>query len=204
MQRTRHALVEQARALTAEHGLAGFTVEELCTRVGVSRRTFFNYFPTKEDAVLGTAPPELTQEEKDTFVARGRHDEDGLSPTLLGDLVELALGWCHDNDLMREQRPLHKDIVRNEPNLLARLFAIGETKERELAHLIALREKLPPDDPRPRLAVKLVMGLAFDAVDELLADDNHRPFDELLYRNIEFGRRLFGQHLDITPPTGTP
>lgn len=204
MQRTRLALVEQARALTAEHGLAGFTVEELCARVGVSRRTFFNYFPTKEDAVLGSTPPDLTEEEKHTFIARGRHEGTGLSPTLLSDLARLALARCRDTDLIDDGPPVHRDIIRSEPHLLARIFAIGETKQRELAELIAAREGLPPDDPRPRLAVKLVTGLAFDAVDELVSEDNELSFEELLERNLTFGRHLLGQHLDLTLPTGTP
>ena len=46
--RTRAALVARARHLTAREGLTGFTIQELCDQVGVSRRTFFNYFPTKE------------------------------------------------------------------------------------------------------------------------------------------------------------
>lgn len=204
MQRTRLALVEQARALTAEHGLAGFTVEELCARVGVSRRTFFNYFPTKEDAVLGSTPPDLTEEEKHTFIARGRHEGTGLSPTLLSDLARLALARCRDTDLIDDGPPVHRDIIRSEPHLFARIFAIGETKQRELAELIAAREGLPPDDPRPRLAVKLVTGLAFDAVDELVSEDNELSFEELLERNLTFGRHLLGQHLDLTLPTGTP
>lgn len=203
MQRTRHALVEHARALTAERGLAGFTVEELCTRVGVSRRTFFNYFPTKEDAVLGSTPPDLTEEERAHFIARGRHDGPGLSPTLLSDIARLALVRCHGSGLIGDHPPVHRDIVRSEPHLLARIFAIGETRQRALAELIALREGLPPEDPRPRLAVKLIMGLAFDAVDELLADDNPFSFEELLERNFAFGSHLLGQHLDLTPPTGT-
>lgn len=50
---TRRSLTSLARRLTAERGLNGFTLEELCAEVGVSRRTFFNYFPAKEAAIVG-------------------------------------------------------------------------------------------------------------------------------------------------------
>ncbi|MDD0857104.1 TetR family transcriptional regulator [Arthrobacter alpinus] len=50
---TRSAITARARALTAQDGLNGFTIEQLCEDVGVSRRTFFNYFPSKEDAIIG-------------------------------------------------------------------------------------------------------------------------------------------------------
>ena len=43
--------------LAREGGLAAATVEAITERAGVSRRTFFNYYPTKEDALLGTTSP---------------------------------------------------------------------------------------------------------------------------------------------------
>src|SRR5258707_8029297 len=52
MAATASRLTTLSRRLTAERGLNGFTIEELCDEVGVSRRTFFNYFPSKEEAVV--------------------------------------------------------------------------------------------------------------------------------------------------------
>ncbi|MGP4991561.1 TetR/AcrR family transcriptional regulator, partial [Glutamicibacter ardleyensis] len=40
--KTRLSITQHARELTAEHGFAGFTVDQLCAGVGISRRTFFN------------------------------------------------------------------------------------------------------------------------------------------------------------------
>lgn len=48
---TEKALARVAFDLTMEHGLDGFTVEELVQQVGCSRRTFANYFTCKEEAV---------------------------------------------------------------------------------------------------------------------------------------------------------
>ena len=42
-----------AQVLADEHGLDGFTMDELATAADVSRRTLFNHFPGKVDAVLG-------------------------------------------------------------------------------------------------------------------------------------------------------
>ena len=53
MRKTASSLTSVSRRLTAERGLAGFTIEEVCDEVDVSRRTFFNYFACKEDAVIG-------------------------------------------------------------------------------------------------------------------------------------------------------
>lgn len=49
---TRRALRRAALELGLEHGLAAVSVEAIASRAGVSTRTFFNYFDTKEDAAL--------------------------------------------------------------------------------------------------------------------------------------------------------
>ena len=52
--RTRNRLMIQAEAfrLFAENGYAGTTVEQIADAAAISPRTFFRYFPTKEDVVL--------------------------------------------------------------------------------------------------------------------------------------------------------
>lgn len=47
----RRAIVVAAAVLAREHGLHGFTVNDLATAAGVSRRTIFNHFSGVEDAV---------------------------------------------------------------------------------------------------------------------------------------------------------
>lgn len=49
---TRLALRRSALDLGLEHGWDSVSVEAIAERAGVSTRTFFNYFPTKEDAAL--------------------------------------------------------------------------------------------------------------------------------------------------------
>src|SRR3954454_18038156 len=50
---TRLALHEAALQLVAERGLEHVSVDDIASRADVSPRTFFNYFPTKDDAVVG-------------------------------------------------------------------------------------------------------------------------------------------------------
>ncbi|MGA3525875.1 TetR/AcrR family transcriptional regulator [Melissospora conviva] len=66
--RTTRELHEAAAALVLEQGLSGATVEAIADRAGVSRRTFFNYFASKEDAVLGACPPALPEVELTRFL----------------------------------------------------------------------------------------------------------------------------------------
>ena len=52
---TRTALVGAALRLVDERGLAAVTVEEISEAADVSTRTFFNYFATKDEAIIGDA-----------------------------------------------------------------------------------------------------------------------------------------------------
>ncbi len=53
---TRRALQKVALDLVAQRGYAHVTVEDIAEAAEVSPRTFFNYFPSKEAAFLGTDP----------------------------------------------------------------------------------------------------------------------------------------------------
>ncbi|MFJ3957165.1 TetR family transcriptional regulator [Arthrobacter sp. NPDC090010] len=53
-QATRAAIIEASVRLLSENGMGNFTAEDLADAVGISRRTFFNYFPSPEAALAAT------------------------------------------------------------------------------------------------------------------------------------------------------
>lgn len=50
-QQTRHELAEAAYAVVRDHGIDAMSADAVAQRAGVSRRTFFNYFPSVESAL---------------------------------------------------------------------------------------------------------------------------------------------------------
>lgn len=198
MRRTRVSLITAARRLTVKGGLAGFTVEQLCAEVGISRRTFFNYFASKDDAVLGTPARDPLEAFGEQFVASGAPG----GPGLLAGLQELVvqsfrvMEGPHDRSLMLE-------VIQREPALLRRLTESMEHHVTELAKLIARRQGCAAEDPFPRVAAAVIAHLVGHTVQEFLAirpvadaEDPDAPmpiekFTALLTRNLELATTLF-------------
>ncbi|MFI9007805.1 TetR family transcriptional regulator [Actinosynnema sp. NPDC053489] len=151
---TREALGRAAVRLVAEHGLDHVTVEDISAAADVSPRTFFNYFPSKEDAVLGP-DPDAGPRVRAAVVAQAP-DLSAASAVREALLAEVSAELADD----REHWLLRMRVVQQHPVLLARLFAGGEALERQLVEGIAERVGLPADDTYP-LLLGAAAGAAF-------------------------------------------
>ena len=187
---TTRALIRAARRFTAERGLAGFTVEELCSEAAVSRRTFFNYFASKDDAVLGMPLERSDAAAIARFVARDA-DGPGLSPTLLTDLAVLAEERWRALDIAPDTVQDLFRAVEKEPRLLARMLELGAEGEKFDARLIEQRESLPPGDLRAQVAAHVVGALVRSAAAEFLQPGNADTFIDIFERRIDAARDLF-------------
>ncbi|MEV6032978.1 TetR family transcriptional regulator [Nonomuraea sp. NPDC052116] len=84
---TRQALQEAATRMFEERGYAETTVRDIADAVGVTERTFFRYFPSKEDLILGEILelfPEFAR------LVRGRPAEEGPYLAVRNALFHLA------------------------------------------------------------------------------------------------------------------
>lgn len=178
------ALRTEARRLTAERGISGFTIEELCSEVGVSRRTFFNYFGSKENAVLGIPVRTDSAALGEVFAAR--------NGDLLTDLVELHVARWAAFALTRSDAEELGRVVEREPRLVAHMLSLAEQGERDDIALVARRLGASPDDVRAQTAVQLVGSLLRPAVVEYFATDAD-DFRSLLLRRLDAARELLSR-----------
>jgi AcrR family transcriptional regulator len=186
MRKTAANLTAVSRRLTAERGLAGFTIEEVCDAVDVSRRTFFNYFASKEDAVIGANPDEEFRRFAEEFLARGA----GGWPEVLNDLIALAVEHIESEDLdPREHTDLMAALER-EPRLLARFMGITRERDRQFRALIASRQGVGDDDPRVFATVSVLGSLMKSSADNFVAPDNDRDFATILTSSLEAMRTV--------------
>jgi len=188
---SRLAITRLARRLTAERGLNGFTVDELCEHVGISRRTFFNYFATKEQAVLGQHEDWLDDQSRQAFLAARPPGMVGLSPTLLADLADLAIAHMQLVGVTPDEAREFIGAVDREPQLLRAFINANAEQERRLTELVARREGLPPGDLLAQTAVVLFGGLVRRSAETFFDVGNTEPFDRLLHRQLSAAQAIF-------------
>jgi AcrR family transcriptional regulator len=149
----RDALIDAAQALVLERGLDAVTVDDVCAAVGVSTRTFFNYCPSKDDAVLGLEDLSIPE------AAAARFVDDGPTGVLLDDLEALVAELLVNQGMSPERVHCALRIVEREPRLIARHVSWVEGHRTELLALFTARREVHPYVPDPELLVLVVMTL---------------------------------------------
>jgi AcrR family transcriptional regulator len=147
---TREALRHAAITLYREQGPQAVTVEDICAKAGVSPRTFFNYFETKDEAVLtlDVRGPVIRQR-----IADRPAEESPLTALrwVLAERFEQMIGSA----TFRERTML----IREHPDLIPRLTHTNKTFEEALILGVADRVGLPPE----HIYVRTTAAAAFSA-----------------------------------------
>lgn len=180
-EQTRARLESAAVRLVLSDGLEHATIDSISADAGVSSRTFFNYFDTKEDSVLGIRDIELTPEKTREHVAR--HDGGDVVPIVIALLFEIMSPTIEGAGLHESRR----EILRRHPHLLGRQVAQMSRMVDQL--LIAVMTVLEHDDgasssrPADRATAEMLLtlcgGAVRTAVKEWVDAGTNAPIDSL-------------------------
>jgi len=160
---TRLEIERVAFALFAERGFDETTVEDIAAAAGISRRTFFRYFASKNDVVWGE------------FDAGLRHFADSLGAA---DPAQPWMDALRDavvdfNSLEPELIGVHRDrmeLILHVPALQAYATLMYARWRQVVTVFVAERTGAKPDDLHPRLVGHTALAAAVAAYEQWLAE----------------------------------
>lgn len=177
---TRQALHEAALRLAVEHGLDRLTVEAIADAAMVSRRTFSNYFSSKEEALVYG---DLVRLRRLIELVRTR-PADEPPWTALSRAAERLV--AESPDLDSSWRTQHGPLRRH-PALVVQQLAMYAAIERDLADEITARIPDDPDVPmRSRVLAATFLTALRVATRQWLEDPTQATLLDLVHRALEY------------------
>ena len=168
-EQTRDLLAAAAVRLFIQRGYEATTIEEIAAAVGVSPRTFFRYYPSKEDVVVGLLrsgavdlQDELSQRPSSECLAdalrAATHRWAELSAERAASLLQLT------------------QLLTSSPVLRARLDEERHRGREVLSGIVADRMGVVcTEDNRPRLIATLALSVISDAIEQWSASGGAQP-----------------------------
>ncbi len=174
----RQLLSDTATEMFLERGFDEVRVAEVAEACGVSEKTVYNYFPTKESLLLD-------REEATAEAVRNAASAAGTSPVeaMLGvleqDLRSLIDALAEQGDDAAAMTMVRRftDLIENTPSLRAHQRDSMDRLVAVAADALAERAGLSPADPEPQVAAHALIGLwriYFRAL-ERYSDGRHTP-----------------------------
>jgi AcrR family transcriptional regulator len=159
---TRQQISDTATGMFLERGFDEVRVAEIAEACGVSEKTVYNYFPTKESLVLDRA------DATGADIRRALGPEgDAYSPVeaavrlLVQDATDMFSHWENinpeDADLSVITR--FSDMVERTPSLQAAQRNMMDQLGQVGIEAIAARYRMDPEDPEPQIAGVMLVGL---------------------------------------------
>lgn len=163
-ERKRQLVAEELRnaalMLLASRGFEAVTVDDVVAAAGMSRRTFFRYFASKEDVVVRFIA-DMGTEVVGELAAR---PEDEPPSVALRHAIWRLLAGCADQPEHAERSRIVARLILDTPALHARWLERQLQWRAGLAAVLAARRGVDPHtDPYPPMAAGMAM-LALDSV----------------------------------------
>jgi AcrR family transcriptional regulator len=178
--RTKRALQHAALDLFAKNGYDTTTTDEIADRAGVSARTFFRYFPTK-DSVLFVGEYGWFQSLTEDFLAQ---------PDSLSDVAAL-LETLLAKPPRRRSLQLYEKAVASSPTLRGVVHDHQQEDIETLAEAIAVRGRCRQADERCRLLATVVLVTYRRALTRWIAGPTSVDARELIAKEFRLLPELF-------------
>jgi AcrR family transcriptional regulator len=168
---TRQRISDVATAMFVGRGYDNVRISEIAEKVGVSEKTIYNYFPTKESLVFDDADRQLRR-----LAAAVRDRPAGSSPTaavvgcLKEDMARLAAAL---GDGTIDFLPAFGRMMRETPALRAAWGEHRHAMVQTLTAILAEEAGIDPRDPEPISTARALVSLL-----ELMLDSQMRHVGE--------------------------
>jgi AcrR family transcriptional regulator len=174
--RTRRVIQAEALRLFAGKGFAATTIEEIAAAADVAPRTFFRYFPAKEEVVFwADYQPTLAG-----FVATRPGGEPAIQALCHGIVDGLAGFYDQDRERLLERIKLAFRTPALHPRLRQQQAGWAAT----MTALLAARLGAPPDDLEVRAIAAAIAAALFVAIEEWQAHDGQEDLRTLIHRAL--------------------
>lgn len=186
-QQTRDEIHQSAVELVLERGFADVTVEDIAQSAGISPRTFFNYFPTKQEAIF-PGPPMLSPEAVEAFVA-GKN-------SLSADLQELCANYAQLGPKVRKQMLQLRPILAEQADIWVSMHKRFSEVENAFAQAISRRRKHDAPTGEDRVIAAVAIGIMRASMRcWSLVDEHEEPesLNEIVTRNFAALALLTGE-----------
>jgi AcrR family transcriptional regulator len=165
--KTRLAIEDAALELFEERGYEATTVDEIAARAEVSTTTFFRYFPTKADVLLGDHGIQLPA------IRQAIVDRPAPESDLVAIWQAIQAEWVSEVNSERTARKAR--IVATSDLLTGLSYHSGQRWLAVLVEALAQRNGLEQRDERCSLAARVGLGALASAVESWIAEgcDGH-------------------------------
>jgi len=178
-ERNARDIQQAAMSLFAARGYADVTVEDIAHEAGISERTFFRYFASKDHVLVAEASRRI-----DVIHESLTHQDDDLDAWHA--LRNAVLDQSASEERVGRNAAIWAHLTREAPALLAKMIMHGALEGTHNIEVeLARRLGVPPTDALPDVMMRVTLAAVQSAYLRWLADDGAGSLTELTVEAID-------------------